>query len=241
MTDKRDGPRRGRKADRATAKGAGGGLDGEATADMAAEAADSSADANGGPTAARTGAATLAGADDATRARIDDLARRVEQANADYHGADAPTIDDADYDALKRELAMLEAEFPHLARADSPTGKVGAAPSEAFRKVAHSVRMMSLENAFTAQDVAEFVARVRSFLNVPADATLAFTAEPKIDGLSLAIRYENGRLVQAATRGDGTTGEDVTANALTFPGVPSGRAGEVECGKGEARGEAFMS
>ena len=241
MTDKGDGPRRGRKADRATAKGAGGGLDGEATADMAAEAADSSADLGVVPAAARTGAATLAGPDDVTRARIDDLARRVEQANADYHGADAPTIDDADYDALKRELAMLEAEFPHLARADSPTGKVGAAPSEAFRKVAHSVRMMSLENAFSAQDVADFVARVRSFLNVPVDASLAFTAEPKIDGLSLAIRYENGRLVQAATRGDGTTGEDVTANALTIRDLPRELTGNAVPELVEVRGEVYMT
>ena len=179
--------------------------------------------------------------DDVARAEMVRLAAEIEQANADYHGADAPTMDDAAYDALKRELAGMEAEFPHLAAADSPSGKVGAAPSDAFRKVAHSVRMMSLENAFSAQDVADFVARIRSFLNLATDAPLAFTAEPKIDGLSLSIRYEHGRLVQAATRGDGTTGEDVTANALTIRDLPHELKGPDIPGVLEVRGEVYMT
>ena len=122
---------------------------------------------------------------------------------------------------------------------DSPIQQVGAAPSEKFAKVRHTQRMMSLENAFSAEDVAEFAARIRSFLNLPADAPLAFTAEPKIDGLSLSLRYEGGRLVQAATRGDGTTGENVTANALTIPDIPQVLDGAPDVL--EVRGEVYMS
>ncbi|MBV0890429.1 NAD-dependent DNA ligase LigA [Paracoccus sp. Z118] len=169
------------------------------------------------------------------------LAATIEQANADYYRADAPTMGDATYDALKQELAALEAEHPHLAAPDSPTSKVGAAPSEAFGKVTHAVRMMSLENAFSEQDVADFVARIRSFLNLSADAPLAFTAEPKIDGLSLSIRYEVGRLVQAATRGDGTTGEDVTANALHIRDLPHRLRGPHVPDLVEVRGEVYMT
>jgi len=148
------------------------------------------------------------------------LAAEVAAANRAYHGADAPEISDADYDALKARLLAVEARFPDLAESGSPTREVGAAPSGAFAKVRHAVRMLSLENAFTAEDVAEFDARVRTFLGVPAGAPLAFTAEPKIDGLSLSLRYEAGRLVQAATRGDGETGENVTANARTIADIP---------------------
>ncbi|HRO13640.1 MAG TPA: NAD-dependent DNA ligase LigA, partial [Paracoccus sp. (in: a-proteobacteria)] len=167
------------------------------------------------------------------------LAAAVTSANTAYHTLDAPTISDAEYDALKQRLAALEAAFPELAPADSPTAQVGATPAEGFGKVRHAQRMMSLENAFSVQDVADFVARTRSFLNLPPAVALAFTAEPKIDGLSLSLRYENGVLVQAATRGDGTTGENVTANARTIPDIPHRLNGAPEVL--EVRGEVYMS
>lgn len=166
------------------------------------------------------------------------VAAQVERANQAYHGADAPEISDADYDALKRQLLAIEARFPDLAEA-SPTGLVGAAPSATFSKVAHAVRMLSLENAFSDEDVADFTERVRSFLNLSADAPLAFTAEPKIDGLSLSLRYERGQLVQAATRGDGEVGENVTANAMTIADIPQRMTGAPEVL--EVRGEVYMS
>ncbi len=172
------------------------------------------------------------------RAEWAGLAARVARANQAYHGEDAPEISDADYDALKRRLLAIEARFPDLA-AGSPTGAVGAAASGAFAKVGHAVRMLSLENAFSAEDVADFVGRVRSFLNLAPEAPLAFTAEPKIDGLSLSLRYEGGQLVQAATRGDGETGENVTANARTIADIPAVLAGAP--GVLEVRGEVYMS
>ena len=168
-----------------------------------------------------------------------DLRARLAEANLAYHTDDAPLMTDADYDALKRRLAEIEAAHPELATDDSPTRQVGAPPSEKFAKVRHAQRMMSLENAFSAAEVAEFVARIRSFLNLPADAALAMTAEPKIDGLSLSLRYESGRLVQAATRGDGTTGENVTANALTIADIPQRLEGAPDLL--EVRGEVYMS
>ncbi|ARJ68539.1 NAD-dependent DNA ligase LigA [Paracoccus contaminans] len=167
------------------------------------------------------------------------LRARLEAANLAYHRDDAPIMSDAEYDALKRRLAALETADPALASLDSPTQKVGATPSEKFAKVRHAQRMMSLENAFSADDVAEFAARIRSFLNLPGDAPLAFTAEPKIDGLSLSLRYQGGRLVQAATRGDGTTGENVTANALTIADIPQVLDGAPDTL--EVRGEVYMS
>ncbi|MDO5631451.1 MAG: NAD-dependent DNA ligase LigA [Paracoccus sp. (in: a-proteobacteria)] len=173
-------------------------------------------------------------------ARIKDLTARIAQANEDYHRRDAPTISDADYDALKRELAALEVAFPDLKQDNSPSDQVGAAPAEGFGKVMHRQRMMSLENAFSDSDVADFATRIRSFLNLPADAPLNFTAEPKIDGLSLSLRYEGGRLVQAATRGDGTVGENVTANARTIADIPETLlpgAPDVL----EVRGEVYMT
>ncbi|SHL92621.1 DNA ligase (NAD+) [Paracoccus solventivorans] len=181
--------------------------------------------------------------DDTTAAdmagRIATLRDRVAEADVAYHRDDAPVMSDADYDALKRELAALEAAHPELAAADSPTQTVGAAPSERFAKVRHAQRMMSLENAFTPEAVADFAARVRSFLGLAPEAPLGMTAEPKIDGLSLSLRYEQGRLVQAATRGDGTTGENVTANARTIADIPAviPDAPEVL----EVRGEVYMT
>ena len=167
------------------------------------------------------------------------LSQRIEAANTAYHQADAPEIDDATYDALKRRLQAIEAAFPDLASPASPTGKVGAAPAAGFRKITHSRPMLSLENAFAAAEVEEFVARVRAFLNLPADSPLLLTAEPKIDGLSLSLRYEGGRLISAATRGDGTTGEDVTANARTIADIPQRLAGAPEVL--EVRGEVYMT
>ncbi len=172
------------------------------------------------------------------RAEWQQLAAAVAQANLAYHGDDAPEISDAEYDALKRRLLALEARFPELA-AGSPSAQVGTAPSETFAKVPHAVRMLSLENAFSDADVADFDARVRSFLNLSPDAPLVFTAEPKIDGLSLSLRYEQGRLVQAATRGDGEVGENVTENARTVADIPQtlNHAPNVL----EVRGEVYMS
>jgi len=166
------------------------------------------------------------------------LAGKVRRANEAYHRHDAPEITDADYDALKRRLQALEARFPDLA-AESPTAQVGAIPLETFAKVPHAVRMLSLENGFTQEDVADFTQRVRSFLNLADDVVIAFTAEPKIDGLSLSLRYERGILVQAATRGDGEVGENVTANAKTIADIPHRLTGVPEVL--EVRGEVYMA
>ncbi|MCT4558003.1 MAG: NAD-dependent DNA ligase LigA [Pelagimonas sp.] len=165
------------------------------------------------------------------------LAIVLDQANRAYHGADDPEISDAEYDRLKKRNAQIEARFPHLKRSDSPTDQVGAAPTDGFGKVRHSVRMLSLSNAFEDQDVKEFVAGIQRYLG-HSDA-LAFVAEPKIDGLSLSLRYENGVLVQAATRGDGAEGEDVTANALTIQDIPHQLQGAPDLL--EVRGEVYMS
>ncbi len=172
------------------------------------------------------------------RAEWDRLAAKVARANLAYHREDAPEISDADYDVMKRRLASIEARFPDFA-AGSPTGQVGAAPSETFAKVTHAVRMLSLENAFADEDVADFAGRVRAFLNLADDAPLAFTAEPKIDGLSLSLRYEAGQLVQAATRGDGEVGENVTENARTIADIPKSLSGAPAVL--EVRGEVYMS
>jgi DNA ligase (NAD+) len=167
------------------------------------------------------------------------LAQAIAEADAAYHREDAPQLTDAEYDALKRRNAAIEARFPELKRADSPSDRVGAAPSEAFAKVRHARPMLSLENAFSDEEIAEFDARIRRFLGLGADAPLAYTAEPKIDGLSLSLRYEDGSLVQAATRGDGETGENVTANARTIADIPGRIAGAPEVL--EVRGEVYMS
>jgi DNA ligase (NAD+) len=148
------------------------------------------------------------------------LAQLIAKANTAYHTDDAPDLSDAAYDALKQRNAAIEARFPMLRRADSPSDRVGAAPGQGFGTVRHAVPMLSLENAFADGDVTDFDQRIRRFLNLGPDAALSFTAEPKIDGLSLSLRYELGRLVQAATRGDGETGENVTANALTIKDIP---------------------
>ena len=169
------------------------------------------------------------------------LARTIAHHNNRYHAEDAPEISDAEYDALVRRNNELEAAFPHLIRADSPNRLVGAAvEASPLAKVAHAVRMMSLDNAFAAEDVEEFAARVRRFLNLPGDAVMAMTAEDKIDGLSCSLRYEKGRLVQAATRGDGTVGEDVTANVRHIADIPQELPGDAP-DVFEIRGEVYMS
>ncbi|MBO6924159.1 MAG: NAD-dependent DNA ligase LigA [Roseicyclus sp.] len=172
-------------------------------------------------------------------ARLAELAARLAAANTAYHQNDAPEISDAEYDALKRENAALEAAFPELKRADSPTDQVGAAPSDGFSKITHAERMLSLGNAFDAEDVGEFVSFIRRYLGLDDTAPLAFTAEPKIDGLSLSLRYEDGALVQAATRGDGAVGENVTANARTIADIPETLPDAPQLL--EVRGEVYMS
>ena len=170
-------------------------------------------------------------------AELAHLAKALAAANLAYHAADAPEITDAAYDALKRRNAAIEARFPGLKRADSPSDQVGAAVADGFGKVAHRVRMLSLENAFAAEEVAEFDDRVRKFLGF--SGALAYTAEPKIDGLSLSLRYEGGCLVQAATRGDGEVGENVTENARTIADIPQRLTGAPDVL--EVRGEVYMS
>ena len=152
--------------------------------------------------------------------RLMRLAKEIARHDRLYHDQDAPEISDAEYDALVRENRELEERFPHLVRPDSPSKRLGAAPTTALAKVAHARPMLSLENAFSEEEVADFTGRVRRFLNLPADAFVATTAEPKIDGLSCSLRYEGGKLVLAATRGDGTVGEDVTANVRTIADIP---------------------
>lgn len=169
-------------------------------------------------------------------ARLSGVLLSAEQA---YHGADAPDMSDADYDTLKRRNTAIEARFPNLKRDDSPSDRLGAAPSDGFNKVAHARAMLSLSNAFDDADVREFDARVRKFLGLAPDSPLQFTAEPKIDGLSLSLRYEGGRLVQAATRGDGAVGENVTENARTIADIPQKLQGAPDVL--EVRGEVYMS
>lgn len=168
------------------------------------------------------------------------LARQIAHHDRLYHAEDSPEITDAEYDALVRRNAELEAAFPHLVRADSPSRKVGhAIAASPLGKVVHEVRMMSLDNAFSGEEVADWLARMRRFLNLADDAPLACTAEDKIDGLSCSLRYENGKLVRAATRGDGQVGEDVTANVAHIPDIPQQLpAGVPEVF--EVRGEVYM-
>ncbi|MFT4013316.1 MAG: NAD-dependent DNA ligase LigA [Paracoccus sp. (in: a-proteobacteria)] len=169
------------------------------------------------------------------------LAELLERADRAYHAEDAPFLSDADYDAAKRRLAGIEARFPELARPDSPSARVGAAPDNRFGKIPHRLPMLSLENGFSPEDVAAFVQRVRSFLSLPAGQPVQMTAEPKIDGLSLSLRYEKGELVQAATRGDGAMGENVTANARTIADIPQRLHGADIPETVEIRGEVYMS
>lgn len=172
-------------------------------------------------------------------AELSRLAAEIARHSAAYHGEDAPLISDADYDALVRRNAELEAAFPHLVRADSPSLAVGSAPSSGFAKVTHSKPMLSLDNVFSGDEARDFVGRVRRFLGLADDVPVALLAEAKIDGLSASLRYENRRLVTGATRGDGAVGEDVTANVRHVIGLPQilpSWAPDVV----EVRGEVYM-
>ncbi|MDP3319611.1 MAG: NAD-dependent DNA ligase LigA, partial [Bosea sp. (in: a-proteobacteria)] len=173
------------------------------------------------------------------RAEHKRLAEAVEAADIAYHQNDAPEMDDAAYDALRRRLVAIEAAFPAL-KASSVSAKVGAKASGKFARIRHRVPMLSLDNAFTDEAVAEFVQRVHRFLGRKDDEPIAFTAEPKIDGLSLSLRYENGALVHAATRGDGEEGEDVTVNARTIAEIPQTLAGPDVPTVAEVRGEVYL-
>ncbi|MBP0482002.1 NAD-dependent DNA ligase LigA [Sagittula salina] len=167
------------------------------------------------------------------------LAALLAEANRAYHTEDAPEITDAEYDRLKTRNAEIEARFPALKRPDSPTEQVGAPLADGFSKVRHEVRMLSLANAFADEDISDFDEQVRRYLGLASDDSLPFTAEPKIDGLSLSLRYERGKLIQAATRGDGQEGENVTANARTITDIPN----ELDSAPDvlEVRGEVYMS
>jgi len=173
-------------------------------------------------------------------AELEALAAEIGRHNTLYHTDDAPEISDAEYDALVRRNRAVEAAFPHLVRDDSPDAQVGAAPAAHLAKVRHARPMLSLDNAFTADDAADFVARVRRYLKLAEDASVALTAEPKIDGLSCSIRYEDRRLTQALTRGDGTTGEDVTENVRTIADVPDTLPDDAP-NLFEVRGEVYMA
>jgi DNA ligase (NAD+) len=168
------------------------------------------------------------------------LALEIEAHNERYYQKDAPVVSDAAYDTLRKRLETIEARFPELVTAHSPTQTVGAAPARGFAKVQHAVPMLSLGNAFSDEEVAEFVERIQRFLKLGADEFPAIVAEPKIDGLSLSLRYENGELVRAATRGDGFTGEDVTANVRTIKDVPHKLKGRKIPAACEMRGEVYM-
>ena len=175
-----------------------------------------------------------------TRQAQAELERLAAEIAAHYYQDDAPTVSDAIYDALRKRNEAIERRFPQLIRPDSPSRRVGAAPAQKFAKVRHAVPMLSLGNAFSDDEITEFVERVRRFLRLTPDQKIVFTAEPKIDGLSCTLRYEHGRLARGATRGDGTEGEDVTANVRTLADVPKqlrGKAPEV-C---EVRGEVYMT
>jgi DNA ligase (NAD+) len=179
-------------------------------------------------------------ADLETAKKLKDLAAEIARHDVLYHQQDTPQISDAAYDKLVADYRALLAQFPHLAPQDGPDKRVGAAPATGFGKVRHSIPMLSLGNAFTETDVADFTARIRRFLNMADDAPLAFMAEPKIDGLSVSLRYEQGRLVQAATRGDGMDGEDITANVRHIPDIPETLTGTPPDIL-EVRGEAYMT
>ena len=168
------------------------------------------------------------------------LAEELAAHNNAYHTEDRPLITDADYDALKKRNLAIEERFPNLKLENSPSDQVGSAPSQKFGKVAHKVSMLSLDNAFNDEDVADFVDRIRRFLSLGSDEMVAITAEPKIDGLSASLRYENGVFVRGATRGDGSTGEDITANLRTLKNIPEKLTGDNIPDVVEVRGEVYM-
>ena len=192
-------------------------------------------------------------AKDPTKLPVDDLTEKQAKAeharlaaeiaghDRRYYQDDAPSVTDAEYDALRQRYNAIEAHFPQLRTLESLTQRVGAAPSGRFAKVRHAVPMLSLDNAFAEEDVVDFVGRIRRFLSLPDDEEIAFSAEPKIDGLSMSLRYEDGELVTAATRGDGAEGEDVTANIRTLKDVPHKLKGRDVPAVCEVRGEVYMT
>jgi DNA ligase (NAD+) len=175
------------------------------------------------------------------KAELRRLAVEIAGHDKRYYQDDAPTVSDAEYDALRQRNAAIEARYPALVRKDSPSRRVGATPAAKFAKVRHAVPMLSLDNAFSEQDVVDFVARIRRFLRLGDDEEIAFSAEPKIDGLSMSLRYEDGELVNGATRGDGSVGEDVTANIRTLEDIPHRLKGRHVPQVCEVRGEVYMT
>ena len=169
------------------------------------------------------------------------LAKAIAEADIAYHQKDAPEITDAEDDAMRRRNDAIEEAFPNLVREDSPSMSVGAPPAEGFAKVRHAVPMLSLAKAYTDQDVVDFIERGRRFFQRDEGLEIAFTAEPKIDGLSASLRYENGIFVQGATRGDGAVGEDITANLRTIRDIPERLAGSGWPQSIEIRGEVYMT
>ena len=174
------------------------------------------------------------------RAELARLASEIAAHDRRYYQQDAPTISDAEYDALRASNAEIEARFPDLVRPDTPSRRVGAAPAGGFAKVRHRVPVLSLDNAFADEDVRQFAERIRRLLRL-ANEPIVFVAEPKIDGLSVSLRYEAGRLVSGATRGDGTEGEDVTANVRTLDDIPDRLKGKGAPAVCEVRGEVYMT
>jgi len=180
-------------------------------------------------------------APDEAAAELARLAALIAEADAAYYQEDAPVLTDAEYDAARQRNLAIEARFPELKREDSPSDRVGAAAHDGFAKATHAAPMLSLDNAFSDEDVTEFAGRIRRFLGLDESETLELTAEPKIDGLSLSLTYEKGKLKRAATRGNGLVGEDVTANALTLDDIPTKLAGKTWPDFIEIRGEVYMS
>ena len=176
--------------------------------------------------------------DDMAKDELTRLANLLDEANLAYHGDDSPIMTDAEFDFLKKRNLEIELKFPQYKKPNSPTEKIGSLPSETFSKIKHSKKMFSLANAFENSDLYDFDEQVRRFLNFRGSASLEYTVEPKIDGLSLSLRYEKGQLVFAATRGDGTIGENVTANALVISDIPKNLPTQTEIL--EVRGEVYM-
>src|SRR5271170_7390575 len=169
------------------------------------------------------------------------LAEDIAEHDRRYYQDDAPTVSDAEYDTLRRRYGAIEARFPQLRTLESLTQRVGVAPSARFAKVRHAAPMLSLDNAFADEDVVDFVGRIRRFLRLGEDEEIVFSAEPKIDGLSMSLRYEGGKLVTGATRGDGSEGEDVTANVKTLKDIPHRLKGKSVPAVCEVRGEIYMT